>query len=183
MISFAEFLSESKKQYSFRVKLACECTKEQVAKLKLALTKYDLAAMSDIKSTPIAETHTGFEHLKNVKINILDILTNYPANPVQIREMVRDHMAIGEAYIMVTTPGEEANAMPVVPQEVLDKEYPVTKKPNLIADLAKTLKDHKSIEYPFASKNTETAKTTNELSQGTDSPIGSKQNKIPNPKK
>jgi hypothetical protein len=71
--------------------------------------------MSEPKQTPIAETHTNFEHLKNVRITTLDILTDYPANPVQIREMIRDSMKISEAYIMVSTPGEEANALPIAP--------------------------------------------------------------------
>ena len=115
MKSFAKFLTENKKQYAFRVKLACECTKDQLAELKVALDKYKVAAMSEPKSGPIAETHTNFEHLKNVRITTLDILTDYPANPVQIREMVRDSMKISEAYIMVTTPGEEANALPIAP--------------------------------------------------------------------
>jgi hypothetical protein len=182
MISFNSFLAESKKQYSFRIKLACECSKEQLSKLKTGLTKYDLAAISDVKETPIAETHVDFDHFKNIKISIIDILTNYPANPAQIRELIRDHLGISTAHIMVTTPGEEANAMPVVPQEVLGKDYPVLKKPNLMADLAKALKDHKSIEYPFAGKSA-TATTTDDLPQGIMSPVGSKQNKIPNPKK
>lgn len=115
MKSFAKFLTESKKQYAFRVKLACECSKEQLAEVKSALDKYKVAAMSEPKETPIAETHIGFEHLKNVRISIIDILTDYPANPVQIREAIRDAMRISEALIMVTTPGQEANALPIVP--------------------------------------------------------------------
>lgn len=91
-------------------------------------------------------------------------------------------MGISEAYIMVTTPGEEANAMPVVAQEVLNKEYPASKKTNLIADLQKTLKDHKSIEYPFAADPQKNAQTTNDLEQGKSSPVGSRQNKISTPK-
>lgn len=115
MKSFTKFLMENKKQYAFRVKLACECTKDQLAELKFALDKYKVAAISEPKSSPIAEKHTNFEHLKNVRITTLDILTDYPANPIQIREMIRDSMKISEAYIMVTTPGEEANALPIAP--------------------------------------------------------------------
>jgi hypothetical protein len=115
MKSFAEFLMESKKQYAFRVKLACECTNEQMAALKTALDKYRLSAISEPKETPIAETHRGFEHLKNVKVSIIDVMVDYPANPVQIREMVRDSMNIAESHIMVLSPGEEANALPVAP--------------------------------------------------------------------
>ena len=115
MKSFTEFLTESKKQYAFRIKLACDCSAEQLSELRTALNKYKLSAMSEVKSTPIAETHENFEHLKNFKLNIIDVLVDYPANPVQIREMVRDSLKISEAYIMVMSPGEEANALPVAP--------------------------------------------------------------------
>ena len=182
MISFKEFLAENKKQYSFRVKVACECTKDQIANLKTALNKYDLAAISEVKQTPIAETHVGFGHLKNIKLNIIDILTNYPTNALQIRDIVRDSMDIRDSHIMVTTPGEEANVMPVAPQEALGKEYPKDKKLDLIADLDSKLKSHKSIEYTFAAKTDAKGSTSNDLPTGNISPVGSKQNKIPKAK-
>ena len=115
MKSFTEFLMESKKQYAFRIKLACECSVDQMTVLKSALDKYKVAAMSEPRETPIAETHSNFEHLKNFKVSTIDLLVDYPANPVQIREMIRDALDISEAYIMVMSAGEEANAMPVVP--------------------------------------------------------------------
>jgi len=187
MSLFSQYLAESKKQYAFRIKLACECSKEQMAKLKEVMNKYDVAAISEPKVTPIAETHAGFEHLKNVSLSIIDLLTNYPVTPQQIREMIRDHLGISEAMIMVRTTGEEANAMPVAPVEkgdaVLTQDYPKTEKPNMLADLQKMLDEHESIEYPFAVKPEGKAKTSNDLPEGNVSPVGSKQNKIPTPKK
>lgn len=176
MKSFSEFLMESKKQYAFRVKLACECSKEDMAALKTALDKYKVAAISEPKNLPIAETHAGFEHLKNVELTIIDILTDYPANPVQIREMIRDTLGIAESHIMVRTPGEEANAMPVVQQKeaVLDKDYEKAKEKSMLADLDAIFKDHESIEYPFAEKTDAKGKTTNDLPTGDVSPVGTK---------
>lgn len=145
-----------------------------MSNLKKALSKYDLAAMGEVKQTPIAETHIGFEHFKNIKLSIIDVLTNYPANPIQIQELVRDHLGISEAHIMVTTPGEEANAMPVQPQQALGKDYPKAKTMDLISDLAKNLSSHKSIKYPFAAKSDAKGATTNDLPQGNTSPIRGK---------
>ena len=176
MKSFSEFLMESKKQYAFRVKLACECSKEDMAALKVALDKYKVAAISEPKGLPIATTHSGFEHLTNIPITIIDILTDYPANPVQIREMIRDTMGVAESHIMVRTPGEEANAMPVVQQKeaVLDKDYEKAKEKSMLVDLDAVFKDHESIEYPFAAETEADGKTTESLPVGKDSPIGSK---------
>jgi hypothetical protein len=182
MVSFKAFLAESKKQYSFRVKVACECNKENLATLNTALSKYELAAISEVKETPIAETHAGFEHLKNIKLSILDVLINYPANPIQIRDIIRDAMGVTNADVMVTTPGEDANVMPVPPQQVLGKDYPTEKKLNVLSDLDSALKDHKSTEFEFAAKLDAKGKTTNDLPTGTVSPVGSKQNKVPKAK-
>jgi hypothetical protein len=144
MKSFIDFFMEGKKQYAFRVKLACECSKDQLTALKTALDKYKVAAISEPKNLPIADTHTGFEHLKNIEVSIIDILTDYPVNPVQIREMIRSTLGIPESHIMVRTPGEEANALPVVPekQAVIDKDYETSKQKSMLVDLDALFKDH-----------------------------------------
>ena len=185
MKSFSKFLMESKKQYAFRVKLACECSKEQLAALKTALDKYKVSAISEPKSTPIATSHSGFEHLNNVELTIIDILTDYPANAVQIREMIRDSLGIPESHIMVRTPGEEANALPVVQQKeaVLDKDYEKSKDPSMLVDLDSLFKDHKSIEYPFAAKSDATVKSSNDMPTGTVSPVGSRKTQFVKVKK
>lgn len=195
MKSFANFLTESQKQYAFRIKLACECSKEQMEALKTALDKYKVAAISEPKETPIAETHTGFEHLKNVKISIIDVLTNYPCNPVQIREIIRGALTIPESHIMVTTTGEEANALPVVPlsDEPLLNQEELSKadaKPqelvgdkhvaSLLKDLAKT--KHGGIQYKgvndkiLAKKSPaeKRAQTTNDLPDAKAAMMGSR---------
>ena len=186
MKSFAKFLTESKKQYAFRVKLACECSKEQLAELKTALDKYSVAAMSQPKETPIAETHANFPHLKNVKLTIIDILTDYPANPVQIREMIRDVLAISESHIMVTNPQQDADALPVVPvskEPVLTQEYEKSVNPSMLTDLKKILDDHETRRYEFAAKTDATGDTTNDLPQNNKSVMGSVRNNIPKARK
>jgi hypothetical protein len=194
MKSFAQFLTESKKQYAFRIKLACDCDKEKMENIKTALDKYRVSAISEPKSTPVAEKHRGFEHLKNVSINIIDILTDYPCSPVQIREIVRDCLSIPESHIMVTSPGEEANALPVAAvndkKALLDTEELSPADPkvqdmvgdkkvaSLLADLAKVkhggeqykgVNDAIQAKTPYREK---AAKTTNDLPAGNKSMIG-----------
>lgn len=194
MKSFAEFLTESKKQYAFRIRLACECTTESLANLRIALNKYKLSAMGEPKTSPIAETHTGFEHIKNTQITVIDVLTDYPANPVQIRELARDAMKISEAYIMVLSPGEDANALPVVPvnadKALLDthemsapdpKAHELVGLQRLESMLAELNKDkHEGIQYKGINDEIQVkqahkekrAKTTNDLPMGNTSPVG-----------
>ena len=182
MKPFAKFLTESKKQYAFRVKLACECSADQLADLKTALDKYSVAAMSQPKETPIAETHANFPHLKNVKLTIIDILTDYPANPVQIREMVRDVLAIAESHIMVTNAQQEADALPVPPvgdEPILTKEYEKSVDPSILVDLKKILDSHESRKYEFAANTDAKGDTTNDIPQYDKSVLGSHKTTTP----
>lgn len=196
MKSFANFLMESKKQYAFRIKLACECSEEQMEAIKCALDKYKVSAISEPKRTPIAEKHANFEHLPNISISIIDVLMDYPCNSVQIREMIRDCLSMPESHIMVTTPGEEANAMPVASvndkKALLDTHELSSADPkaqelvgdkkvsSLLADLAKTkhggeqykgINDAILAKAPYAEK---AAQTTNDLPAGKNSMMGHK---------
>jgi hypothetical protein len=174
MKSFAEILTESKKQYAFRIKLACECSKEQLADLKTALDKYSVAAISQPKETPVAKEHLGFEHIKNTRISIIDVLLDYPCNPVQVREIVRDSMGIAESHIMVTNTQQEEDALPIVPETeaVLDKDYTDGKKFDLLADLKDMLDKAETRKFEFAAKSDAKGNTTNDLPQNNKSVMG-----------
>lgn len=172
MISFRNYLMENKKQYAFNVRLACECTKESIETLKTALDKFGLAGISKHKESPVAETHRGFEHVKNVRLTTFTIMTDYPATPVQIQSMIKDYMNVDESLIMVSTPGEDEIAAPVVPQEALGKDYEEAKEKSMLVDLESAL-DVETTEFEFAEDSKEKGETTNDLEQGNESPIGS----------
>jgi CHAT domain-containing protein len=171
MISFSDYFLDNKKQYSFNIKVAGECSKEQVSKFEKSLAKIGLAAISQPKTTPVAETHTGFEHVKNTEITLISIVTNYPATPAQIQEMVKDSMSISDSLIMVTTPIQDEIAMPVViEKEVKDKKE--ANSTSMLTNLEMILKQ-KTTEFEFAKNSNEKGKTSNDLPQGKISPIGS----------
>jgi hypothetical protein len=185
MKSFTKILTESKKQYAFRVKLAVGCSKDDLADLKSALDKYKVAAMSEPKITPIIATHMDFPHLNNVDVTIIDILTDYPANPVQIREIIRDTMKIAETHIMVTSPQSDEDAKPVEPKKgvsVIDKPYEDEKKRfDILGELKKVLDDHETRKFEFAAKSDAKPNSTNELPQNNTSIMGTLKNKKPLP--
>jgi len=84
---------------------------------------------------------------------------------------------------MVLTPEQEVLAAPIAPETdgaILDAPYPDQKAPQLLADLANALKT-KSIDMSYAATPPKSAKTSNDLPQSNTSPVGSKQNKIPDP--
>ena len=53
MKSFAEFLIESKKSYSFKIGIAGELPEGFADRLKMGLQKYDVSKISTGKKTPI----------------------------------------------------------------------------------------------------------------------------------
>jgi len=80
MSEFKKFLSESKKQYEYRIKVAGEVADDFGSKLESCLGKYEVAKMSAGKTTPIVELPLDFPHLKNEQVTIFDLTTNYPAS-------------------------------------------------------------------------------------------------------
>ncbi len=108
MKSFKEYLTESKKVYEFKVKIAGECPKSCAARIKEALAKYDVASCSAGKGTPIQEQHEEFPGLSNIELTVFDVVTNYPVNSLQVRSAISETTNISPGNIIVRTAGEQA---------------------------------------------------------------------------
>jgi hypothetical protein len=190
MKSFVEYLNESAKQYMFRVRLACDCDQSLIAKLKAALEKYGVDDVSEPKRLPITQKAYGFDHLDNPEIHVVDVVTNYPCTPQQLSAVLNE-IGIPASMAMVTTPNQEVIISPMASEAgegkaILDKDLPKSTYPQVLADLeqALTKREPGKYQYTYAAKDkTSTGQTTNDIPQGKASPVGSKQNKIPNPYK
>ena len=78
-------LQESfKKEYSYRVKLAADCTDEHMNMLEKILQKYDLVSIAEFKRTPIQENPTEFVRHKGTRFTSevcsTDVVIRYPIN-------------------------------------------------------------------------------------------------------
>ena len=183
MKTYKDYLTESDKKYGFRVKIATEVNSKQMESLKRELARWNMEAISEPKRLPVAETHPGFGHLRNTELYIVDIVVSYPATPMEVQAAVHESTQVPMSHIMVLTPEQEVLAAPIAPETdgaILDAPYPDQKAPQLLADLANALKT-KSIDMPYAATPPKSAKTSNDLPQSNTSPVGSKQNKIPDP--
>jgi|APCry1669191515_1035360.scaffolds.fasta_scaffold00519_11 hypothetical protein len=107
MKSFKEYLTESKKVYEFKIKIAGDCPKDSVAKIKEALACYKVESCSAGKSTPITEKQVDFPKLENVGATVFDIVVGYPTTNAQIREAVAKKLKIAMAEIRVRSSYEE----------------------------------------------------------------------------
>lgn len=129
MKSFKEYLTESKKVYEFKIKIADE-VENAAEKIKQALSKYKVESCSAGKRTPIQETVVDFPEHKNIRVSMFDVSTAYPANSAQVRAAVAEALGLTETCVKVRTPGEESEIAlnhehdEKSGEALLEKDYP-----------------------------------------------------------
>lgn len=85
-MQFTDYLTESlNKEYSYRVKIAADCTADHLAVIETALGKYNVISVADFKRKPISENPVEFARTKGVKliseVCSTDVVVGYPVNP------------------------------------------------------------------------------------------------------
>lgn len=202
MKSFKEYLTESKKVYEFKVKIAGECPKDCASKIKQVLAQYKVESVSAGKSTPIQEFQPDFPTLKNVNLTVFEVATSYPANSLQIRSTISDGLGLTPAQVIVRTPGEEAEEAinrahaEKTGKAVLGTDYEASNHQDVVGEkhLMSFLKElnkekHGGEQYSgindelLATKSPKEKQETQSDKTGTVSAIGSKKVKLPDPMK
>lgn len=84
MKSFKEYLTESKKVWEFKIKLAGDYDRKAGDQIRKALSMYGCESCSNGKRLPIAETHSDFPDHKNTNVTIFDVKLAYPTNSAQV---------------------------------------------------------------------------------------------------
>jgi hypothetical protein len=119
MKTFKEYLSESKKQYDFRVKVAGDFTTEQEDSLKTLLGRYNLSGFKKTAKTPIQELPLDFPQVKNCEVSIYEVSVDYPVTQYELTEYLTAELGVNKQNLVVRTPGEptEEYQTPVEPRE------------------------------------------------------------------
>jgi len=188
MKSFTEFLMNVKPKYEFIIRLANSETTDLKSKVERALNMYVVESVSGPKRLPIQE-HIDFPGKGACEVQVMEVTLKYPTITPQIRQLVAEKLDISAGLVVVRTKKEEALREPMTPP-VKDKNGSVLTNSNLESDSAQQLvsdnrvtnllKELQSIKIELAAKG-ETVKSI-DMPQGTKSPVGSTQNKIPTPK-
>ena len=108
MKSFKDYLTESKRVYEFKVKIAGDCPKDCAAQIKTALSQFQVESCSAGKRTPIQETQTDFPEHKNVNVTLFDVCTSYPATSLQVRDKIAEALKISHGTVKVKNIHEAA---------------------------------------------------------------------------
>lgn len=121
MKNFTEYLTESKKQYGFKIKIAGDVTAEQEAALQTSLKRYTTAEALSLKKhkTPIQSLPLDFPHAKNCEVHIYEVTLDYPTTPFELTEYLSAELKVSKNQLVVRSPGEpsEEYQAPVTERE------------------------------------------------------------------
>jgi hypothetical protein len=106
MKSFLQHLTESQKNYDFRIKIAGDFTAEQESVLKSALDKYSVSSWKKAAKTPIQSLPLDFPQVKNCEVNIYEITLDYPTTQFELTEYIASQCGVNKSHLVVKRPGE-----------------------------------------------------------------------------
>ena len=123
MKTFKNYLTESTKQYSFRVKVAGVHEAPDMDVFETMFEKYGLDSMSSFKETPIQEHPQDFYNINNSEVYISDAVFAYPITANELYHYIQEETGLTGAQVVVI-PSEHPEE--IARQEKLtkgDKEY------------------------------------------------------------
>ena len=89
MKPFAHYLAESTKTFDYRIKICGDYDAGCMKDFKEQLKKFDIASMSDPKTTPVIAKPSDFPDQVNQRVTMLDVKFRYPATPQQIEQVAK----------------------------------------------------------------------------------------------
>jgi hypothetical protein len=101
MKTFKEYLSESKKTYGFRIKVAGPLPEGFEDKAKSKMGKYGCGKFEKVASTPIQKTALEFLDLSNIEVTVFECECSYPVTPQQVQIDVHESTGISNTHLRV----------------------------------------------------------------------------------
>ena len=114
MKNFAEYLTESKKTYEFKIGIAGDLPEHFEDMMETSLQKFGCTKMSAGKKTPIQERPLDFPQLENTNVTYYEIECTYPTTVQVLQEYIGSCCSIPQSHIIVRNPNE--------PQELYQQE-------------------------------------------------------------
>ena len=185
MKHFRDYLIESERTYSYRIKFAGDVPSEFLKAFEGKLEQFDPVKIGDPKTTPIQARTPDFPAFENERVTTLEVEFRYPAIDAQIRQLAQ-LLGMDPNRVLMQTPNysdnnqEEREKIEDQNQELLaDPAYPAPDKKQkaLSNDYATGPYDHAVLknayrsDFTVAGGKTKPAETTNDLPQGNISPM------------
>jgi hypothetical protein len=106
MKKFTDFLTESKKTYQFKIRIAGDLPEACEDRMETALKKFGVENMSSASKTPIVERPLDFPQLSNCEVYTWEVELAYPTTSHQLQEHLRSTCNIPLSNLIVRNPNE-----------------------------------------------------------------------------
>ena len=90
MKTFKEYLAESKKTYSFKVKVAGELPENFQENLKTRLERCGVMTFEKVTTTPIQKLPLDFPNKENMEVTVFEVVTEYPITSPEVSVYVKE---------------------------------------------------------------------------------------------
>lgn len=185
MKHFRDYLVESERTYSYRIKFAGDVPSEFLKAFKTRLDQFDPVKLGDVKTTPIQARTPDFPAYSNERMSTMEVEFRYPAIDAQIRQIAQ-LLGMDPNRVLMQTPNysdnneEERTEIEDQNKDLLaDTDFPApdSKQKALSKDYATGPYDHAVLknayrsDFTIAGEKTKPAETTNDIPQGTTSPM------------
>lgn len=197
MKSFKDYLTESKKTYAFKIKVAGDLPEGFSDDLRSAMNKFSIANLNKGKTSPIQENQADFPQLKNESVTVFDLEVHYPTTPQVLEQYISDVCGCAKTHLRVRGANEaavsyqeeenfkEADKKPLIGQcdpPPADHQDLVGEKQkmSMLKDLMKEKhmgEEYKGVNDAILAKSAPSEKASELPTETTISPIGSKARK------
>jgi len=194
MKNFKDYLVESERTYNYRIKIVGDTESGFFKALEEKLKQFDIVKISGTKTTPVQTKPADFPAFENDRVTHVDVEFRYPAIEPQIQQLAQLLGMNPNRIRMLTVPYEDSMASEKEKVEaqnkdlLTDTDYPaddaeqraLKKDYSAPYDQHAVLKNAYRTNFTVAGGKTPPAKTTNDIAQGTKSPM-TKINRPPKP--
>jgi hypothetical protein len=120
MKSFAEYITESKKTYDFKIGVAGELPEGFENRMETALQKFGITKLTPGKKTPIQERPLDFPQLENLEVTYYETQLTYPTTVQVLQTYLGEVCSVPQSHIIVRNPNEPQE---LYQQEAKDETY------------------------------------------------------------
>jgi len=182
---FKEYLAESERTYSYRVKIVGDVDSGWLKQLEEKCKQFDIVSFDKSKTTPVQLAPADFPKHANDSVTSVDVEFRYPAIEPQIKQLAQLLFLDPNRIIMLTTPFEnsmdsEREKVEVQNKDLLtDTDFPApdAEQKALSKDYSADPYKHAVLQnayrtdFTVAGGKTPPAETTNDLPMGNKSPM------------
>jgi hypothetical protein len=185
MKNFKDYLAESERTYSYRIKVVGDIAPDFIKMLEEKLRQFDPVKVSAVKKTPIQLKPADFPAHANESVSSMDVEFRYPAIEPQVQQIAQLLGLDPNRIRLLTTAYEDSMAeekvkvdeqnkdlltdtdypAPDAEQKALSKDYSANPYQHAV------LKNTYRSDFTVAGGKTPPAKTTNDLPMGDTSPM------------